>query len=255
MSSKRVGNMSKSSYYRFMAWIKIFSIIFLLQVIRYFIFAGGAYAYFWKYKKVDSEKRKFQKQPFKWQDIKREMSYSIMTSAIFAAVLGTAFSEPLKSYTKIYTDFSQHGFWWLPVSLMFMLLMHDTYFYWMHRTLHHPKLFKIFHKVHHESKNPTPFAAFSFHPLEALTEIAWVLPIFFIVPLHQSVIVVFSIMALAMNVMGHLGVEIYPESWRTNPVLKYLNRSASHNYHHAHFKGNYGLYFNWWDRWQKTLVQ
>jgi Delta7-sterol 5-desaturase len=254
MSTKRVGNMSKSSYYMFMAWIKIFSIIFLFQVIRYFVFAGGAYTYFWKYKKSESEKKKFQKQAFKWQDIKREMSYSILTSAIFAAVLGTAFSEPLKSSTKIYTDFSQYGLWWLPVSLIFMLLAHDTYFYWMHRTLHHPKLFRIFHKVHHESKNPTPFAAFSFHPLEALTEIAWILPIFFIVPLHQSVIVVFSIMALAMNVMGHLGVEIYPESWKHNPVLKYLNRSASHNYHHAHFKGNYGLYFNWWDRWQKTLV-
>ena len=247
--------MSKSSYYSFMTWFKIFSIIFLVQVIRYFIFAGGAYVYFWHYKKDDSNKRKFQKQAFQWQDIKREIKYSILTSVIFSIVLGTAYSEPFRSHMKIYTDFAEYGLWWVPVSLIFMLLAHDTYFYWMHRTLHHPKLFKTFHKVHHESKNPTPFAAFSFHPLEALIEIAWILPVFFIVPLHQSVVVVFSIMALGMNVMGHLGVELYPESWKDHFALKYLNRSASHNYHHSHFKGNYGLYFNWWDRSQKTLAR
>jgi lathosterol oxidase len=36
-------------------------------------------------------------------------------------------------------------------------------------------------------------------------------------------------------------------------VGKWINTSVNHNQHHQFFKGNYGLYFLWWDRWMGTL--
>ena len=56
-------------------------------------------------------------------------------------------------------------------------LMHRRAFYWMHRFMHLPGIFKAVHKVHHLSHNPSPWAAFSFHPLEAIIE-AGILPVF-----------------------------------------------------------------------------
>ena len=35
--------------------------------------------------------------------------------------------------------------------------------------------------------------------------------------------------------------------WKKNPFLKWLNTSTFHNHHHQFFKGNYGLYFIFWD--------
>jgi sterol desaturase/sphingolipid hydroxylase (fatty acid hydroxylase superfamily) len=36
-------------------------------------------------------------------------------------------------------------------------------------------------------------------------------------------------------------------------VLGWLNRSTFHNDHHRLFRGNYGLYFTFWDRVMGTL--
>jgi lathosterol oxidase len=56
------------------------------------------------------------------------------------------------------------------VSLALMLLLHDAWFYWTHRLMHHPKIFRHVHLVHHRSINPSPWAAYSFHPIEAVIE-------------------------------------------------------------------------------------
>jgi sterol desaturase/sphingolipid hydroxylase (fatty acid hydroxylase superfamily) len=123
----------------------------------------------------------------------------------------------------------------------------------MHRTLHHPRLFSWTHKVHHLSKNPSPFAAMSFQPLEAFLEIVWIVPLAYFLPIEMGVWVIFSLIIILINVLGHLGVEIYPRSWQQNRLLKYLNTSTSHNEHHQYFHGNYSLYFSYWDRWMGTF--
>jgi sterol desaturase/sphingolipid hydroxylase (fatty acid hydroxylase superfamily) len=50
------------------------------------------------------------------------------------------------------------------------------------------------------------------------------------------------------NVYGHLGFELFPKGANRHWFLKWFNTSVNHNMHHQYFKGNYGLYFTWWDR-------
>jgi len=45
--------------------------------------------------------------------------------------------------------------------------------------MHHKKLFRWFHLVHHQSTNPSPWAAYAFHPLEAVVE-AGIIAVFFL---------------------------------------------------------------------------
>ena len=55
------------------------------------------------------------------------------------------------------------------------------------------------------------------------------------------------------NVYGHLGFEIYPKGLNKHWLGRWMNTSVNHNMHHQFFKGNYGLYFTFWDRMMNTL--
>jgi sterol desaturase/sphingolipid hydroxylase (fatty acid hydroxylase superfamily) len=152
-----------------------------------------------------------------------------------------------------YDEIDKYGMLWFWFAFPVMLLVHDAYFYFTHRLMHHPKLFKWFHLIHHKSTNPSPWAAFSFHPLEAVIEVGIVVLFLFIMPICNLHLFFFFFIMMVYNVYGHLGWELYPKGFSTSKIGKWINTSVNHNQHHQYFKGNYGLYFLWWDRWFKTI--
>ncbi|MDZ7646469.1 MAG: sterol desaturase family protein [Cytophagales bacterium] len=121
--------------------------------------------------------------------------------------------------------------------IILMLLIHDTYFYWAHRAMHHPKLFAIFHRVHHLSTNPSPWAAFAFHPLESVVEAGIILVLALVMPVHAYSIALFLLIMMIYNVYGHLGYELYPKGFTKTWLGKWVNTSVNHNQHHQSFKG------------------
>jgi len=121
-----------------------------------------------------------------------------------------------------------------------MILIHDTYFYWLHRVMHMPWLFKTFHLVHHRSTNPSPWAAYAFHPLEAIAQSLIIVIFLFTIPLHSIHLRLFFVFSLLYNVYGHLGFELYPRGFNKSRVGRWINTSTCHNQHHQFFKGNYG---------------
>jgi sterol desaturase/sphingolipid hydroxylase (fatty acid hydroxylase superfamily) len=133
-----------------------------------------------------------------------------------------------------------------------MTLLHDAWFFFTHRLMHHPKLFKHVHSVHHRSTDPSPFAAFSFHPLEAIIEASVYVVFAFLFPVHLLALLGWQLLQMVLNVIGHLGYEIYPKGFNTHWLFRWKTPSTHHNMHHAKFNGNYGLYFTWWDKLFKT---
>ncbi len=232
--------------------LKHYLISFYLQGGRYFVFAGIAYLIFYIIRRKSYANRKIQKKPPTSKNITTEIVYSILTSLIFAFVALGLFIAFRHGYTLIYKDISKYGYAYLVFSFFATIIIHDAYFYWMHRAIHHKSVFKYIHKVHHLSKNPTPWAAYSFHPIEGITE-AGIFPVLvFIMPLHPVVLAAFMIWQITFNVTGHLGYEIYPKKFMQTGWNKIFNSSTHHNLHHSAFNGNYGLYFSWWDRWLGT---
>ena len=136
------------------------------------------------------------------------------------------------------------------MSLFIYILWHDTYFYWSHRALHHPKLMK-FHVIHHKSHNTTPFTSFSFHPVEALVQTGF-LVLIFVIPIHIFALAAVMFWQMIFNVLGHLGFEIFPQKIHKNILGKHFNTVTHHNMHHRYINQNFGLYFNFWDRIMKT---
>jgi len=199
-------------------------------------------------------KKKIQQRYPKTADYLREIGYSILTLAIFGFVpVFFIYNPALSKYTNLYMKIDERGWLYFWSAFPVMLFMHDTYFYWMHRLMHQKQLFKLFHLVHHKSTNPSPWAAYAFHPLEAIVEAGIIVVFLFTLPVHKLHLMIFFFFMIVYNVYGHLGWELYPKNFHKTRIGRWINTSVSHNQHHQYFKGNYSLYFLFWDRWMGTL--
>lgn len=236
-----------------MNWEFYFRIVQLIGG-RYFLFAGIAFILCYVLFTSRIRSRKIQTKFPSRKDYWREIIYSVITILIFSFVpLFLIKDDRIRPYTTYYIDINKWGIAYLFLAFPLMLFMHDTYFYWMHRLIHHPRLFKYIHLLHHRSTNPSPWAAYAFHPLEAVLEVGIVVIFLFTIPMHKIHFFLFFLFMIAYNVYGHTGWEFYPKGFSRHWLGKWINTSVNHNQHHQFFKGNYGLYFLFWDRWMGTI--
>lgn len=232
---------------------KHFWVIFLVIILRYFILASVAFLIFYVFRRRKKFFKKIQPKLPGNKDYLREILYSCITAAVFASIGYIVFVTPVSHYTQAYFDISKHSSAYFLFSILLMILVHDTYFYWTHRWMHRRSVFKIVHRVHHLSTNPSPWAAMAFHPIEAVIEGSVIALIAFLFPVHPLAIGIFLLFMMIYNVYGHLGYELYPRGFSKTRLGKWVNTSVNHNMHHQSVQGNYGLYFLWWDRWMNTL--
>ncbi|MDO3640470.1 sterol desaturase family protein [Mucilaginibacter sp. L3T2-6] len=219
---------------------------------RYLVFTGSFYLLFYVWRKKRYWYAKIQQRYPDKKHIIREVTYSFFTVLIFGVIIMLTVIAGMKGLTPVYAPADKYGWFYYFFSILLMILMHDTYFYWTHRLMHWKPLFKWVHRVHHLSVNPTPFAAYAFHPVEAVIEVGIIPLIAFIIPHHATTIVIFGLYSLLMNVMGHLGYELFPKGFASHRFFKWHNTSTHHNMHHRLTRCNYGLYFNFWDRVMHT---
>src|SRR5262249_36003945 len=139
------------------------------------------------------------------------------------------------------------GVWaWLDV--LVLLLVMDLAMYVLHRLAHHPLLYPLMHKLHHEYDRVRPLTLFILNPAENLAFGAlWLV----LISLYTSSWLGMSVY-LTLNVLfgmvGHLGVEPLPARWAQAPVLRYLAGSTFHARHHQDRGCNFGFYTLIWDR-------
>ena len=223
------------------------------NALWYLLFVSPAFYLFWIWGKERFRNLRIQlTQKAGNKQFLHDVGYSFSTIAIFAVLDVILLYFYDQGHTLIYTDLDRYGWTWLSLSFLVALFLDDTFFYWSHRAMHQPGLYRIFHRVHHESTDPSPLTAFAFHPTEALVEqmIHLILP--FVLPLHVGVLLAWQIFSMLNNILAHLGYEVYPRTWMELPLLRFKTVSLHHNMHHERFHGNYALYFTWWDKWMGT---
>ena len=185
-------------------------------------------------------------------DLRREITYSVSTLCVITALNAAVLAGTVSGVFDVYPKPLEHGLAWLLLSLPVLILWHDFYFYWTHRLLHTRWLFRRIHGVHHRSRSPSPWAAFSFHPIEALIN-AMVLPVGLIVlPLNEYVVFAFAIHQIVRNAHGHAAVETLPRGFVRHWLGGRFVTTTHHHLHHETAQGNYGLWFTWMDRWFGT---
>ncbi len=131
------------------------------------------------------------------------------------------------------------------VALIFLTPMWISFhFYWIHRWLHWPPLYKLAHAVHHRNINVGPWSGLSMHPIEHLLFFSSVL-IHWIVAAHP-IHILFHMQHQALTAAtSHTGFE--------GLLVKDKNRLAlgtfHHQMHHRYFECNYGNLEVPWDKW------
>ncbi|MAC60225.1 MAG: sterol desaturase [Novosphingobium sp.] len=180
--------------------------------------------------------------------IRKEIGWSLLSAAIYGVPAGVvAWGWQQYGWTRIYTDAGAYPLWWMPLSLLIYLFLHDTWFYWTHRWMHLPGPFRVAHAVHHASRPPTAWAAMSFHPVEAVTGAVVIPALVFFVPIHIGMLAAVLTIMTVMGVTNHMGWELFPRGLVESRVGHWLITASHHNRHHESYKCNYGLYFRVWD--------
>ena len=233
-----------------MSFIRVF---FAFLFGYYLIPVGIAYFVFFIWKRKHWKHKRIQPRFPENQSIKREIAWSVFALSIFSLLTVFMLEFIEKGYTKMYFDIQEYGIFYLLMSPLLAIVLHDTYYYWMHRAMHHKFLFRITHKAHHRSINPTPWAIYAFQPLEAIFTYCSFAFAIFVIPLHPFSLGFYLLISLINNIGGHTGFEILPQWVVRNKLARYSNVVTFHDQHHTDFNCNYGAYFNIWDRIMKTV--
>lgn len=232
--------------------LTVFTADYISHMIRYVGIAGVVFVLFYWLKQRRLRAMKIQVHYPPASDIRREIKDSALSLAIFSLVGVLVFVMYRMGWTRMYLRIDDHGWGYLVFSALALIVLHDAYFYWMHRLMHCKPLFKLAHLTHHRSHNPTPWAAFAFHPVEAVIEAGLFPIVCLFIPFHPLAVLGWLLYMTVMNVMGHCGFEIFPRGFVTHPLFFWHNTSTHHNMHHRFANYNYGLYFNIWDRLMGT---
>jgi sterol desaturase/sphingolipid hydroxylase (fatty acid hydroxylase superfamily) len=183
------------------------------------------------------------------RQIWREIGWSLASAAIYGVPAGlVAWGWQARGWTRIYSDPHFYPLWWMPLSVLAFLLVHDAYFYWTHRLMHGSWAFRTMHAVHHASRPPTAWAAMSFHPWEALSGAIVIPALVFLIPIHVAMLGLVLTIMTVMGVTNHMGWELFPDFLVRSRVGKWLITATHHQRHHQQYRCNYGLYFRLWDR-------
>ena len=218
-------------------------------IARYFAIVWPIHHMLWNRVPSKVRARRLSKREPTRETIANEIKLSTISAFIYALPAAIVLEMWKAGGTALYAGSIEGAAGWTyaALSAFVFLFVQDTWFYWTHRAMHHKKLFSWTHAGHHKSVQPTPWASFSFDPIEALSS-AWLLPVLALfVPLHVGVALALLMVMTINAVFNHAGWEVYPDKWVKGWFGKVFITAAHHNLHHTKFTGNYGLYFRFWD--------
>ena len=225
-----------------------------VDLIRYIVFATGTWLLLWVILArplAGAKVRPGQVPPAR--QLVREALFSVRSVAVYSTVgLGYALLDRMGLLwgRAVAEDL---GPVWAVFAFAVMAVAHDTWFYWTHRIMHHPRLFRRFHRTHHLSHNPSPFTAYSFDVSEAAVQALFVLVFVAVFPITPQTVGLYVVFQIARNTIGHCGYELFPATRDgSRPLFDWMTTVTHHDLHHARAGTNYGLWFTWWDRWMGT---
>jgi lathosterol oxidase len=223
-----------------------------LETTQYLFGAAGIAALYWVLRRWTGPRR-IQSRQATMADRRREIRFSLQTIAIFAVVNLIAFSMKRAGVIRINDDAPGTI---ILLQIAAMILLHDAYFYWMHRGLHHRAMFRRAHATHHLSRTPTSWAAYAFAPIEAVTEAAYIpvmlIGISLVSPIYPLAVFLFLGHQIVRNAIGHSGHELAWSGFTRSRWTGWLTTTTHHDLHHTEGRYNFGLYFTFWDRMMGT---
>ena len=121
------------------------------------------------------------------------------------------------------------------VAVFFLVpFIHEVGFYFAHRLLHWPPLYRVAHKLHHRNINPGPWSGLSMHPIEHVLYFSPILLIF-VIPSHPIHMINLASRLGVAPAQGHTGFDRMVVGNESTMHLPYY----AHYLHHKYFEVNY----------------
>ncbi len=223
----------------------------MFDTARYLIAACLIAGIVWLLDRTSWRTRRIQPRRASSADYRREILTSMQSVVVYSVVgVFTVWAIRNGYMPRVHGDVGALQFLG---TLAAILIAHDAYFYWTHRAMHHRRLFKLFHRQHHRTITPTPFAAYAFAVPEAFVMTLFMPLWLALVPTPDGVTFAFLAIMILRNCMQHAGLELHGRGWVDHPVLQWISTTTHHDMHHSgSFRHNYGFYFTFWDRLMGT---
>lgn len=232
-------------------WVfQIWAVNFLMMLAV----AGGLHWYFYT-RKAQGDRLKFDKRPqtkrnrlWSFSDQVKDNMFWSLGSGVFQLSGFQAVSMWLMANGLAPTITLSSNPIWFVVALILIPIWSAFHFYWVHRLLHVPLIYKRVHALHHRNVNIGPWSGFSMHPVEHFLYLT-TLCIHWIVASHPIHLIFHVIYQGPGAAMTHTGYE--------DLLIRDKRRLALgtfyHQLHHRYYECNYGNQEMPWDRWFGTF--
>ncbi|MES0861718.1 sterol desaturase family protein [Ruegeria sp. SCPT10] len=224
--------------------------IYIRNLVLIFCIAGLLHLWFYKYS-AQGDRLKYDPRPLMLKgkqftlggQVRDNMFWTLGSGVFFwSAYEVLMFWSLANGYAPLVT-WGANPIWFVAIFLL-IPLWESFYFYWIHRLIHLPFLYKHIHAVHHRNINVGPWSGLSMHPAEHAIYLGSVL-IHFVVGAHPLHIIFHLQYYTLTAVTTHTGFQ--------GLVIKDKNRLAlgtfHHQMHHRYFECNYGSLEMPWDKW------
>ncbi|CAG9764268.1 unnamed protein product [Ceutorhynchus assimilis] len=215
-----------------------------------YILVGG-FLHWYYYVRQRDKPEEWKCQPQKWLSPELEKneilwgSFTLFLNATVSSLLACYISNG--GYSTVYYDFGEKGWLWLILSFPLIFIYQDYMTYWLHRVYHMPFLYKRFHKLHHQYKQPTAFSVTAIHPVESIhIQLVLSAPLF-LVPIHWLPFYVATFYAYYHGIIDHSGINFksfWWQPWQPDAIF--------HDNHHQYFHVNFAFNIYYWDKLHGT---
>jgi Delta7-sterol 5-desaturase len=212
--------------------------------------AGGLHLFLFTFRRQDKE-RKYDPRPLAEKSrvflfsnqVYDNMFWTLASGVtVWTLVECVTFWGYANGYVSMLT-FAENPVWF--VAIFFLIPMWGSFhFYWIHRLLHWPPLYRFAHALHHRNINIGPWSGMSMHPLEHVFYLSTGL-IHWVIASHPAHFLFHMQLKALEAVTSHSGFE--------SLFVRDKNQLALgdffHQMHHRYFECNYGTLEMPWDRW------
>ena len=224
--------------------------MFIRNVILMTLVAGGLHIYFYTFTK-QGKALKYDARPLMKSGRQFTLGGQIRDNIFWTIASGVTVwtAYEVLMFWAMANDYAPMLTWaanpvWFVALFLLIPVWESFYFYWIHRALHIPFLYKHVHALHHRNVNVGPWSGLSMHPVEHLIFLGSVV-VHFVVAAHP-VHILFHLQYYALTAATtHTGFE--------GMVIKDKNRvklgTFHHQMHHRYFECNYGSLELPWDKW------
>lgn len=172
--------------------------------------------------------------------------YAVPVITAYEAITYWLFAN---NYLGLFNLSSPIAFWgWFVVLAFLAPIIHAAHFYFGHRLLHVPFLYKHVHSLHHRNVQVGPWSGLSMHPVEHIIYFSTVV-VQWLIALHPVNALYQLHLAAFLPAPGHSGFE----KMKVCKGVSFASGSNFHYQHHRFFECNYGGSLMPLDKWFGTF--